>query len=102
MSFLIFSLTRSITSRTFSPNRTTTMPAATSPLPSRSARPRRISGPSATSGHVPQEDGRPAGARAHGDLLQVLHPFDVAPAPDHVLRARKFEDPAFHVEVALS
>ncbi|MBI5602035.1 MAG: hypothetical protein HY879_01625, partial [Deltaproteobacteria bacterium] len=35
-----------MTFRTFSPNRTTTIPAATSPFPSSSATPRRISGPS--------------------------------------------------------
>ena len=46
MSLLIFALTRSMTLRTFSPKRTITIPPATSPLPSRSASPRRISGPS--------------------------------------------------------
>ena len=48
ISVLIFSLTRSITLSTFSPKRTMTMPPATSPLPSSSATPLRISGPSWT------------------------------------------------------
>ena len=40
--------TRSITLSAFSPWRITTMPPTTSPCPSMSATPRRISGPSAT------------------------------------------------------
>ncbi|MBS1111681.1 MAG: hypothetical protein H6Q88_3673, partial [Anaeromyxobacteraceae bacterium] len=40
--------TRSITLRAFSPWRITTIPPTTSPCPSMSATPRRISGPSAT------------------------------------------------------
>ena len=40
--------TRSMTLRAFSPWRITTIPPTTSPWPSRSATPRRISGPSAT------------------------------------------------------
>ncbi len=43
-----FALTRSMTLSAFSPGRITTMPPTTSPSPSRSAMPRRISGPSAT------------------------------------------------------
>ena len=46
ISFFIRSFTREITLSTFSPKRMTTMPPATSPLPSRSATPLRISGPS--------------------------------------------------------
>ncbi len=41
-------LTRAMTSRAFSAWRMTTMPPTASPAPSRSAMPRRISGPSAT------------------------------------------------------
>ncbi len=40
----IFCLTRSITSRAFSPWRMTMMPAPASPVPSRSEAPRRLSG----------------------------------------------------------
>lgn len=43
--FVNIKITRSMTLRTFSPKRTTTMPPTTSPLPSSSASPRRISGP---------------------------------------------------------
>ena len=43
-----FSLTRSITASAFSPLRITTMPPTTSPFPSRSVTPRRISGPRET------------------------------------------------------
>ena len=43
-----FAFTRSMTLRAFSPWRITMMPPTTSPWPSRSATPRRISGPSAT------------------------------------------------------
>ena len=43
------SLTRSITSTAFSPWRITTIPDTTSPVPSRSATPRRRSGPTVTS-----------------------------------------------------
>ena len=43
-----FALTPSITFRAFSPNRTMTMPPTTSPFPSSSAIPRRISGPKVT------------------------------------------------------
>ena len=42
------SLTRSITSTAFSPWRITTIPDTTSPVPSRSATPRRRSGPTVT------------------------------------------------------
>ena len=45
---LNFSLTRSITASAFSPYRMTTMPPTTSPLPSSSATPRRMSGPIVT------------------------------------------------------
>ena len=41
-------LSRSMTDSAFSPCRMTTMPPTTSPRPSRSATPRRISGPSVT------------------------------------------------------
>ncbi len=44
----ILSFTRPMTSRAFWPCRITTMPETTSPVPSRSATPRRRSGPSAT------------------------------------------------------
>ena len=49
MSRSSLSLTLSMTSSTFWPKRTITMPPATSPVPSRSATPRLISGPTVTS-----------------------------------------------------
>ena len=60
MSFLIFSLTLSMTFRTFSPNLTTTMPPATSPFPSSSASPLLISGPSCTEATSRSNTGVPA------------------------------------------
>ena len=54
-----FCFTRSMTLRAFSPLRITTMPPTTSPLPSRSATPRRISGPSETRPTSPTVSGVP-------------------------------------------
>ena len=34
-------------------------------------------------------------------MFEVFKALDVAPAPDHVFHAREFEDPTFHVPVAL-
>ncbi len=48
LSSLSLSFTRPMTARAFSPWRITTMPPTTSPWPSRSASPRRISGPRLT------------------------------------------------------
>ena len=102
ISFLILSLTLSMTLRTFSPNLTTTMPAATSPWPSSSASPRRISGPSLMSATSFSRTGVPRPSVPTAMLGQILQAFNIAASPDHVFDPGKLENPAFHVAVALS
>ena len=94
---LIFSFTRSMTSRAFSPKRITTIPPTTSPLPSSSTIPLRISDPGPPPQH-PHEDGGPGLASDH-DRLDVGDALDVAPSSHHVLPAAEFEQPPLHVIV---
>ena len=75
-------LTRSMTARAFSPWRITTTPPATSPLPSRSLTPRRISGPSATWPTSRTRTGVPRASVFEDDRLQVFLALHV-PAPAH-------------------
>ena len=79
-----------MTSSALLPWRMMTMPETASPVPSRSAAPRRISGPSTTSPTslmrmgVPFSLARTISSRSCGDL-------HVAAPADHVFRAAKFE-----------
>ena len=80
---------RSMTLSAFSPWRITTMPPTTSPSPSRSATPRRISGPSATVATSFTEHRRAAlGAQRRGSRGPAIA-LHVAAAADHVLACRE-------------
>ena len=95
-----FAFTRSITWSAFSPCRMTTMPETASPSPSRSATPRRISGPSTT---LPTSDtriGTPFWLRPARCLPMSSTDSRVAAPADHVLGAAELDQPPADVVVA--
>src|SRR6476659_8620354 len=94
------SLTRSITSTAFCPWRMTTTPDTTSPLPSRSASPRRRSGPTVTWPMSRDSDRRAALAGGHDDALEVGDRLRVAAAAHHVLGAAELDQPPASLDVA--
>ncbi len=80
----ILALTRSMTSRAFWPCRMTTMPETTSPWPSSSATPRRMSGPRATFPRSLIRIGVPLGLAETTMSSKSFDGLRVAPAADHV------------------
>ena len=91
-----------MTSRAFSAWRMTTMPPTASPLPSRSAMPRRISGPSATDATSRSRTGVPRSSVLSTTCSEVRLRLHVAAPADHVLPAGQLEQPAAHLAVAAS
>jgi hypothetical protein len=89
-----------MTSSAFSPNRMTTMPPTTSPRPSSSAIPRRMSGPSRTDATSATRIGVPRALDADGDLLDVAERGEIAAAAHHVLAAGELEQPPLDLVVA--
>ena len=77
-----------------------TMPETTSPLPSRSATPLRISGPSTTSPMSLMRIGVPESLAETDDVLEVLNGREIAAAPDHVLGPAELDQPARRLVVA--
>jgi hypothetical protein len=72
----------------------TTIPATVSPAPSRSAVPRRRSGPT--------DYGGARLVRRHEDVLEILERARVSTAAHHVLGAAELDDPAAHLGVPLA
>ena len=96
--------TRSMTLSAFSPWRMTTMPPTVSPRPSRSATPRRMSGPSVDRA---RRCARGPACRSSAStpttmLLEVVDRLHVAAAAHHVLGAGELEQPAADLVVALA
>ena len=77
------------------------MPPATSPLPSSSASPLRISGPSLDVGDILEQNGGAGAVRADRNILEILDILNISAAPDHVFDPGKFEDPPLDIPVAL-
>ena len=73
-----FALTASIVSSAFLPERMTMMPPATSPSPSSSAMPRRISGPTCTRATSPSATGTPPASTAQRNASEVVERLQVA------------------------
>ena len=95
-----FSLTRAITSNAFSPCRMMTIPETASPRPSRSAAPRRKSGPIATSATSLTRIGVPLFGRRQHDVLEIGARAEVAVAAHHVLGAAEFDHAPADLAVA--
>ena len=96
-----FSLTRSMTFRAFSPARMMTMPPTVSPSPSRSAIPRRISGPRVTEPRFLTRMGVPCLSVPTTICSMSCDALHIAPPADHVLRAAELDQPPAHVVVAV-
>ena len=86
-----FFLHRSNTRSAFSPNRMTTIPPTTSPLPSSSATPRRISGPSALKPRHPKYRWCAAYRGLYWYVLYVLNRPYISQAADHEFRFCHFD-----------